>query len=300
MGTGASILEVPAGADRAAVRQRAIEMYGPEIVAKVESEFDQWVQAQEADDDAEIMDIAEAKQAGADLGKILKKKAPEGQKLEKHSALVFDCGTGETKAIFLQFEVVDGRKTIVVEELNKAPAVLDFLHNKLAEDNEDYKTLRSKASKIADEAQREQALQRLRDGFWFLDEKPADAGDKLESKHFVAFCVQTKKKLADRKRLPDTVMIGTSAWARAAALEHKSDQLIKDLTKVGLLCKKLLQTQEGTFEAAAVGYAYGEIKEAGEPDQFPELTGVIGSGGGSVQFMHSMKYRTSGWRWMVA
>ena len=56
-----------------------------------------------------------------------------------------------------------------------------------------------------------------------------------------------------------------------------------------MLCKKLLQTQEGAFEAAAVGYAYNAMMSAGPEDERAP-TGLIGSGGGSVQFMNSMLY----------
>ena len=56
-----------------------------------------------------------------------------------------------------------------------------------------------------------------------------------------------------------------------------------------MLCKKLLQTQEGAFEAAAVGYAYNAMMSAGPEDE-RSPTGLIGSGGGSVQFMNSMLY----------
>jgi hypothetical protein len=62
-----------------------------------------------------------------------------------------------------------------------------------------------------------------------------------------------------------------------------------DLTEAGLLCKKLLQTQEGVFEAAAVAYAYNAMVSSG-PDDLRLPTGLIGSGGGSVQFMNTMKY----------
>ena len=43
--------------------------------------------------------------------------------IAKQAALVFDCGTNETKAIFLRYE--DGE--ITVAEMGKAPAVLTFL-----------------------------------------------------------------------------------------------------------------------------------------------------------------------------
>ena len=81
----------------------------------------------------------EAMAAGAALGNLFKKEAAPGEKMKEHKALVFDCGTGETKAIFLQYKQVDGRDVVEMRELNKAPATLDFLHNKVAVEMEDYK-----------------------------------------------------------------------------------------------------------------------------------------------------------------
>jgi hypothetical protein len=121
---------------------------------------------------------------------------------------------------------------------------------------------------------------------------------QLEPKHFVEFCVQCKQRLRNEGLTPDTVMIGTSAWSRDEerlkdkAYKHKVEGLTRDLTHAGLLCKVLDQALEGAFEAAAVGYAFHEMQKLAGSEQLPKLAGVIGSGGGSVQFMHSMKYRT--------
>lgn len=241
----------------------------------------------------------EAMAAGAALGNLFKKEAAPGEKMKEHKALVFDCGTGETKAIFLQYKQVDGRDVVEMRELNKAPATLDFLHNKVAVEMEDYKkkvkeveTNKNKKGKtiFKDEESRQAAREALRDGYWFLDEKPAGCTGILEPQHFVDFCLQTKHKLEQDGCLPDTIMIGASAWARdAGSVQEKADQLVVDLTKAGLLCKKLLQTQEGCFEAAAVGYAYNAMLSKG-PDDMHTPTGLIGSGGGSVQFMNQMQY----------
>ena len=340
MGTAASILEVPEDADLEVIRTLAVKQYGPDKVAKAQSQLKDWRHKlaggdgdggagdddddddddddndddnDDDDDGAPSMSVDEAKQAADGLGKMFKLKATGGQTLTEHRALVFDCGAGETKAIFVQFKVVNGRNTISLQELDKAPAVLDFLNNKPVisadekDDSDDYKARLAEVDKegndfFATEELREQAQQALRAGFWFLDKKPTSTTDDLdgrhgaaavvlEPRHFVQFCLQTKHKLAARGALPDAVMIGIAAWTRDTELEDKSHQLIKDLTAEGLLCKKLLQTQEGTFEAAAVGYAYGEVLASAPDGQYPELSGVLGSGGSSVQFMHSMKYR---------
>ena len=244
------------------------------------------------------MTEAEAMAAGEALGNLFKKEAAPGEKMKEHRALVFDCGTGETKAIFLKYHVKDGKDTVEMRELNKAPATLDFLHNCIATDNEDYKQKLSDVNTNKDkkgnavfksEEDRERARANLRDGYWFLQEKPANAGPELLPEYFVQFCVETKKRLEEQGETPDTVMIGCSAWARdAGAVQHKADQLVIALTKAGLLCKKLLQTQEGAFEAAAVGYAYAVMMS--KQGDYPPLSGLIGSGGGSVQFMNSMQY----------
>ena len=45
--------------------------------------------------------------------------------------------------------------------------------------------------------------------------------------------MQTKQRLIDSQRPPDTVMIGCSAWAREAGpLQAEADALILELTKV--------------------------------------------------------------------
>jgi hypothetical protein len=121
------------------------------------------------------MSVEEAKKVAAALGNMFQRVATDGEHIEEHKALVFDCGTGETKAILWHYKAADGG-TIQMRELDKAPAVLHFLEGKKAADNEDYKALLNEANnKIAQGADREEALRRLRDGFWFLDAKPADA-----------------------------------------------------------------------------------------------------------------------------
>jgi len=188
---------------------------------------------------------------------------------------------------------------VAMKELGKAPATLDFLKGKKASDNEDYKTkckhcetnLDKKGRKVYDtDEELEAARNSLNDGYWFLDKKPEGATDILKPQYFVDFCVQTKEKLIKDGDTPDTVMIGCSAWARdAGAYQKDADDLVVELTKAGLLCKKLLQTQEGAFEAAAVAYAYNAMMSKDKNDvRLP--TGLIGSGGGSVQFMNNMVY----------
>lgn len=241
--------------------------------------------------------LEQAQNAGAALGNIFKKKADKP--MTENKALVFDCGTGETKAIFLQYYLDGDKPVVAMKELGKAPATLDFLKGKKASDNEDYKTkckhcetnLDKRGRKVFDtDEELEAARNSLNDGYWFLEKKPEGATDILKPQYFVDFCVQTKKKLIADGNPPDTVMIGCSAWARdAGAYQKDADDLVVELTKAGLLCKKLLQTQEGAFEAAAVAYAYNAMLSAGPADvRLP--SGLIGSGGGSVQFMNNMVY----------
>ena len=194
----------------------------------------------------------EALSAGSAFGNIFQQKAKDGEVMQSHKALVFDCGTGETKAIFLKYHRSDDDQPIVeVKELNKAPATLDFLKRKNASDNEDYKsklkvveTNKDKKGRqaFATEEEREIARAKLNDGYWFLNEKPEGATDELLPQYFVDFCVQTKQKLIDSNQTPDTVMIGCSAWARdAGALQPEADALIIALSKV---CDALLHAYD--------------------------------------------------------
>jgi hypothetical protein len=306
MGTGASVLqaEVKPEHDTQAVKALASRHYGNDEVREYEAKYEDWTKQRpegdrdihkflsealhfEDDSERKFYTEEEALAAAAALGSVVKRKAKKDEVLERHKALVFDCGTGETKAIFLEYgpNGANNARCVKLKELSKAPATLDFLKRNQAANNEDYKTALKKLAAEPDVAKKAAGIAKLNDGYWFLTAKPEGATGLLEPHHFVEFCVQTKKKLADAGNLPDTVMIGCSAWARdTGKLKQEADKLLIDLANAGLLCKKLLQTAEGTFEAAAVAYAYAGISNGGTP------SGLIGSGGGSVQFMHSMLY----------
>ena len=187
--------------------------------------------------------LEQAQNAGAALGNIFKKKADKP--MTENKALVFDCGTGETKAIFLQYYLDGDKPVVAMKELGKAPATLDFLKRKSALDNEDYQkkckrcdtNLDRKGRKVYEtDEELEAARSKLNDGYWFLDKKPEGATDVLKPQYFVDFCVQTKKKLIKDGNPPDTVMIGCSAWARDAGdLQSAADDLVVKLTKVHFL-----------------------------------------------------------------
>lgn len=260
------------------------------------------MQANDDEDDygRKVLSDKDAENFGKNFGNVIKADAKRvNKKLETHNALVFDCGTGETKAIFLQYSTTGfpaapgGEPAVKVTELRKAPATLDFLKGCNASANEDLKKKikkHIKKMKIENptEEDRAKANEACGGAYWFL-KKPENKGqdDILKPEQFVNFCLEIKEELADAGTVPDTVMIGCSAWARDCEprLQPKADQLVKDLSEAGILCKKLLQTQEGAYEAASIAYAYAKMCPGEKP-----LLGCIGSGGGSVQYMHSMLY----------
>lgn len=220
-----------------------------------------------------------------------------GEKQNEVTALVLDCGTGETKALFFKFHKEKGADYVEAKELTKAPAVLDFLMNKKAADNEDYKKKVKKINKDSklSEEEKEKKIAKLLNGWAFLGEQPTTEDGQpettLKAEHFIQFCnnVKNHSKDPDDKSgntlLPpvNTSIIGCSAWAREG--DAASEDLMARLVETGVVCKRILQKQEGAFEAAAVSYAFSKACPTSG-----DLNGLIGSGGGSVQIMHSMQY----------
>jgi len=130
---------------------------------------------------------------------------------QPHTAMVFDCGTGESKAMLFRF-LPNGTHgpTVTAEQVSvKVPPVTDFLKESV----------------------------RPKGGFAFLPEaaRPTDAQAVLRPHHFVQFCVHQKQiQQADR------VIVGVTAWYRGDfnkldAHENeshlKAKVLVEELTK---------------------------------------------------------------------
>ena len=188
--------------------------------------------------------------------KVSLQKAP-------YTCLIFDCGTGETKLMRLQYfdDGPNGAHVEVTQLSKKLPAVSTFL---------------SRTEKPAD-------------NFAFLmeDARPADPDAVLEEQHFVQYCLE-QRKLNGAK----DVVIGCSAWYRADHREAdksseefaqymKATALIKTLTLCGFQCRILHEKMESYFEAAAVAYAYSRMLGR---EELP--AGCLSGGSGSSQFAH--------------
>jgi len=229
------------------------------------------------DHQADVHNVDPEKNKGLLSSSMIKAKGT----MKGNRALVFDCGTGETKAILLEYDASRTGAKVSVKEAAKAPAVLDFLTGQSIFDNKDYM---KKLHKCRDKGDLSKVAKLEANPFFFLKKPPrtpSDAEGTLVSDHFVQFC-EEQHSLNDA----NTTMIGSSAWHRAAQTDYnrgaEAEALVTRLTESGLLCKKLEHLQEAYFEATAVAYAAFQLK-------VPKVDAVMGSGGGSVQFMHSME-----------
>ena len=192
--------------------------------------------------------------------------------ITKQAALVFDCGTNETKAIFLKYDDGD----IIVEETGKVPAVLTFLGSPKPTLLRETAEWRKKIVKAKKRGEPEPKLCK----YFLKDSPPVDDDYVLTLQDFLAF-VQCKRLEHDEE--VNTVMVGSSAWLRSADeynVTKQADTLVKELQSIKTVCQNLDQSAEGMYEAISVAYAVCKT------DASMEINGVLGSGGGSVQFFH--------------
>ena len=205
-----------------------------------------------------------------------------------NDTVVFDCGTGETKALKFSFKpaaadtaTADDPGDVVFEEVRKAPAVLDFLKGKVSTDTKDGRPKRAFMDCAGGGAGARGGA-----GGDGAEEDEEEEETPLSPADFVAFTEQVVER-ADAKRS----IIGTSSWHRTDKEGHAAE-LVGQLTRAGTVCKKLDNKEEAFFESAAVAYAAQKLGVAG-------VTGVIGSGGGSVQYVKNFqetRLLEVGWR----
>ena len=115
----------------------------------------------------------------------------EELELPKHTAMVFDCGSGESKAMLMRFNRVGptGRCVSVSQVSEKLPSVTDFL--------------------------KESVVPKDRFAFLEAESRPADPDTAvLLPEHFVRYCVEQRAK-----HRVDYVLIGCSAWYVLAWVE---------------------------------------------------------------------------------
>jgi len=270
------VLETQNGATKLEKKNKAAS--SADVATKVVDDDDEGDEDHDGDLDlkASVHNVDPEKNKGLLSSSLIKRKGT----MKHNRALVFDCGTGETKAIMLEYDASRKGAKVSVHEAGKAPAVLDFLLNESIFDNKDYMKRLHKANAKGD---KEKIAKLEANPFFFLKKPPrtpSDAHGTLMTDHFVQFC---EEQAAGNQA--NTTMIGSSAWHRAAQSDYdrgdEAEALVNRLTEAGLLCKKLEHLQEAYFEATAVAYAAFQL-------EVPKVDAVIGSGGGSVQFMHSM------------
>jgi hypothetical protein len=115
----------------------------------------------------------------------------EELELPQHTAMVFDCGSGESKAMLMRFNRVGptGRCVSVSQVSEKLPSVTDFL--------------------------KESVVPKDRFAFLEAESRPADPDTAvLRPEHFVRYCVEQRAK-----HRVDYVLIGCSAWYVLAWVE---------------------------------------------------------------------------------
>ena len=205
------------------------------------------------------------------ISQTIHKNPGEDSVFREHSALAFDCGTGETKVLKLAYtslgsatpgtaEAEREHSNVTVTELVKVPAVLDFLGGKIATQTKDSHSKRDWLELDEGECEDEGGLD-----------------ETLSADDFVRFA---RQQIAKHRTVSS--MIGTSAWSRQQRFKKEAQELSHSLVQAGIRPTKLTQSAEAAYEAAAVVYAAEKMGLEG-------VTGVIGSGGGSVQYLKGLK-----------
>ena len=117
--------------------------------------------------------------------------------------------------------------------------------------------------------------------FYFLEKSPLVNKRKgaeeyrLGNKHFVMYAKELVKKHSVQ-----TTLVGMTGWS------HKTrsvSNLIKELSIAGFFCKTIDAVSNVYFETISVSYA-------SRNEGIRHLDAVLGSGGSSANFMHSMQY----------
>lgn len=174
-------------------------------------------------------------------------------------ALVFDCGTSETKALLFKYDSKRECKISMCEvhldqepKGMKRPGVIEYITNQTWDEGvvDTFSALYLKATAMQDE-----------------ESGSSQHGGGLD------FCI-----------------VGASAWARKLyerdELNIDKNRLLHELRESGLFPKIFPQKDESSFELLATMYAFSEGQNTGMIKESETFTGVLGSGGGSCQYTY--------------
>jgi len=154
-----------------------------------------------------------------------------------------------------------------VEIVSEAPSMIEFLQGVDVRTLSGYKKSR-----------RENLKERP---FYFLEKSPLVKKSeeyRLRNNLFVMYAQELVKKYN-----VETTIVGMTGWS------HKTrgvSKLIKELSSVGLFCKTIDAVSNVYFETISVSYA-------SRNEGIQHLDAVLGSGGSSANFMHSMQFPCS-------
>eukprot|EP00940_MAST-03C_sp_MAST-3C-sp2_P000204 g204.t1 len=210
--------------------------------------------------------------------KVVRMSIVSKQPSNKHNALIIDCGSGETKVILMRFDN-DAQShrcpRIQFQIVSEAPAMLDFLGRVDIRSTPGYR-------KAMYDAERDDLDHKLETHPWYFLKQPPKVvnGDyRLSPELFTRFC---NEHAAEFK--VDTTFAGASGWqTQAAKTDSKNYRtLTRALANSGLIYKHINPASIVYFETLACAYA---SKMRG----LDNVAGVLGSGGSSANFMHSMR-----------
>ena len=133
--------------------------------------------------------------------KVMMKATGGFDAMTEHSALVFDCGSGETKAILITFQ----HGSVRVEQINRVPAVLSFLGSPkpftIAE-TKPFRDLQKKAKKYGQPAPPTTK-------YFLKHNEPVHKDYTINETDFVRWVLEQQEKIN-----ADYVLVESSNWHR--------------------------------------------------------------------------------------
>lgn len=189
----------------------------------------------------------------------------ENKNKKEKTALVFDCGTGETKAILYKYKPdaeieISATKVGLKDddEDNPFEAVIDGIESC---DN-------------MDDEQTDEKLQAMAGTMSEVYCKACEYNGKDSGK-------------TDGKKI-DYVIVGASAWARKCYSNERITRIKNEfmllLANQGLFPRVFNQADEAGFERLSTIYAFSCLQDTGVIDPEEKFCGVLAAGGGSCQF----------------
>ena len=202
-----------------------------------------------------------------------------------HSALIFDCGTSDTKAIRLEFKetVHDKQLSLKVESI--APTVLSFLGSPGPITISETKPYQDMVQKAQNANERAPDITK-----YFLQSKKKVKNDYIINENdFIEWVLEQKAQ-----KHANNVVLGSSGWYRGAsgADLEKANKIIKRLTSKGVFCPKLESNEESVYEAASAAYAAHAVGSG-------KIDAVIDVEANSLKCMYKMETMIKldcGWR----